>query len=37
MTDEGSLPEITLSGTNKLTSTFNILLNRSVRVLYTEI
>ena len=35
--DEGSLPEIALSGASKLASTYFTLLYRRVHVLYTEI
>ena len=34
--DEGSLPEIALSGASKLASTYFSLFYRSVHVLYTE-
>ena len=37
ISDEGSLPEIALSDTSKLASTYYTLFNRSVHVLYTEI
>ena len=37
ISDEGSLPEIALSGASKLASTYFILFYRSVHVLYTEI
>ena len=37
ISDEGSLPEITLSGASKLAATYFSLFNRSVHVLYTEI
>ena len=37
ISEEGSLPEITLSGASKLASTYFSLFNRSVHLLYTEI
>ena len=37
ISDDGSLPEMTLSGASKLTSTYFSLFNRSVHVLYTEL
>ena len=37
ISDEGSLPEIALSGASKLPSTYFTLLYRSVHVLYAEI
>ena len=37
ISDEGSLPEIALSGASKLASTYFTLFYRSVDVLYTEI
>ena len=37
ISDEGSLPEIALSGASKLASTYLSLFNRNIHVLCTEI